>query len=708
MLGVADYFWRLLPGNPILRRVVETGGKRRRDLFIRCGYLGFLIGVVIFSLLSSTSSFGSMSLDQLAKVSAQLFRTTSYWQLGLVAFLAPVFTAGAITQEKDSQTYDILLATPLSNAQIVLGSLLSRLFFVIALLVSGIPVFSITQVFGGVAISSIVCSFAIAAATAFVTGAIAMAIAVFKVGTRRTIFSFYLFITVYVAGLWMLDAMDYFHPVYTDPISGAVVRSNTSWFTGIHPFLALRVIFNQKEHLPPDLLNLPASLQRWPLGWYFSSPHTFYISFMFFLSFVLVSPSILFLRRLAQSSNSLNSWILQKLRISKGDKTRKPRAVWSNPIAWREAKTKASAARASILRYTFMTAGVAGSIVLLVMYNTTFEPDRSIRLPDSYDQVNGTLTIFGRNDAPMRIKSEVVQYKEPGNSEKRDVGLTQLPRGTYQILGPLTYEPVTRPGAKANTLSSLTIGPLDRKVSAERTRQFLLGMIAIEFAVILLIVTNAAASTVTREKEDGSLDLLLATPITSRYYIWGKLRGLVSFVLPLTAVPIASIFIFIVNDVIHLVGGQGFDWVVFPESLFILPGTLVVVIAFAAILGMQMSLRCRRTVMAVMSSVGIVLGICVGLALCGYSAVDSHAMGQAGLVFGAFSPFTLMTLLVDPRYVATEQFGFGTADPSNISGARLLIFVFGWAATGAYTLVVWGMYKSMVKNFDMTIRKQSR
>src|SRR3954452_1914622 len=234
MLGVADYFNRLLPANPILRRVVETGGKRRRDLFIRCGYLGFLIGVVVFSLLSSGSnSFGGMSLAELAKVSAQLFRPTSYWQLGLVAFLAPIFTAGAITQEKDSQTYDILLATPLSNAQIVLGSLLSRLFFVVALLVSGIPVFSITQIFGGVAISSIGYSFGIAAATAFVTGAIAMAIAVFKVGTRRTIFSFYLFITIYIAGLWMLDSLEYFHEHY-DPATNTTFRTTTSWFTGIH------------------------------------------------------------------------------------------------------------------------------------------------------------------------------------------------------------------------------------------------------------------------------------------------------------------------------------------------------------------------------------------------------------------------------------------------------------------------------------------
>ena len=42
----------------------------------------------------------------------------------------------------------------------------SALLFVVALLVSGIPIFSITQIFGGVAIKNIVTSFLIAAATA--------------------------------------------------------------------------------------------------------------------------------------------------------------------------------------------------------------------------------------------------------------------------------------------------------------------------------------------------------------------------------------------------------------------------------------------------------------------------------------------------------------------------------------------------------------
>src|SRR6476469_888854 len=250
MLGVGEYLWRLLPANPILLRVVETGGKKKRDLFIRCGYLGLLIIVVVFALATSGGqSSGSMSLSSLTNTSKQTFRYMSYLQLLLVSLLAPIFTAGAITQEKDSQTYDILLATPLTNGQIVLGSLMSRLFFVIALLVSGIPIFSVTQIFGGVAIRSIVMSFAIAAATTFVTGSLAMAIATFKVGTRRTIFSFYLFIVIYLIGGMLLDRLPYFHRTF-DPAEGH--STDTTWLTAFHPFLALRSIFNEPNYLPAD------------------------------------------------------------------------------------------------------------------------------------------------------------------------------------------------------------------------------------------------------------------------------------------------------------------------------------------------------------------------------------------------------------------------------------------------------------------------
>jgi ABC-type transport system involved in multi-copper enzyme maturation permease subunit len=612
MLGIADYLWRLLPANPILLRVVSMGGRRWRDLLYRCAYLALLIGVVLISL----AIYGvGESLSELAKTSSMLFERMSYCQLGLVTLLAPIFTAGAITQERDSQTYDILLATPLTNGQIVLGTLMSRQFFIIALLISGIPIFSITQIFGGVTTSSIVESFGIAAATAFVTGALAMAIAVFKIGSRRTIFGFFLFIVLYLAGLYMLDQTAWFKIPLLDPATGQTTLSSTSWLTGLQPFLALHVIFNDPAYRPPEFGSLPANLRYWPVSWYLTDPAVFYSAFMFLLSFVLVLPSIVLLRRLAQNTLSLRAAVLQKLHISKGDRTRKPRPVWNNPIAWREAKTKASATRASLLRYSFIAAGLCGAVVLLVLYNT-------------------------------------------------------------------------------------------HKLSAADTRQWLLVFTLVEFSVILLIVTNAAASTVTREKEDGTLDLLLSTPITSRYYVWGKLRGLVSFVLPLCAVLVVSALLFVGHDIIALIAHHNdptFEWIVFPESVLLMPAMVIIVCAFAAILGMQMSLRCRKTVMAVMSSIGIMLLICGLMGFCGMQVLNSNNNAPFGPIVASASPFTLISMLVNPQTFTGDAF---SAD--NIATDRVVVSIFALAAVGAYTAVVWFMYRSMVKNFDMTIRRQQR
>ncbi len=136
----------------------------------------------------------------------------------------------------------------------------------------------------------------------------------------------------------------------------------------------------------------------------------------------------------------------------------------------------------------------------------------------------------------------------------------------------------------------------------------------------------------------------------------------------------------------------------------ILPVILVMVFAFAAIIGMQMSLRCKRTVMAVMSSVGIVAGACGALGLCGAGAIDQKNLEKLGLGIGAFSPFTLLSMLINPLEAAGKSFGDTSAD---MIEARLWIFMGSFLAAGAYAAVVWAMYASMVKNFDMTIRKQA-
>ena len=247
---------------------------------------------------------------------------------------------------------------------------------------------------------------------------------------------------------------------------------------------------------------------------------------------------------------------------SAGARSRKPRTVWSNPIAWREAKTKASAARASLLRYGFIAAGLVGAVVLVYRFSQVDDAGRVGRAGRLRRRPSQQLTI-GRDtyqvppfDATTatstRSRMRSPTRDNPGQTKTEPFDLGTTSAAPMEVVGDVARR------AQAQGLGPASVGrsprstlrPIRRVLEADDARKYLLGVTVIEFAIILLIVTNAAASTVTREKEDGTLDLLLSSPITSRYYIWGKLRGLVSFVLPLVAVPVASVLMFVIYDVV--------------------------------------------------------------------------------------------------------------------------------------------------------------
>src|SRR5690606_5127536 len=151
-------------------------------------------------------------------------------QIALICVLAPVFMAGAIAQEADPKTWDILLTTPLSATQIVLGNLFGRLFFILALLVSSLPLFALTQYFGGVPGSSIFLSYLIAACARVLVGTIALALSVGRLVGRRAVFAFYVAVISYLAVTWAIDA-----------ISGG---GSVTWMTAVNPFLALRALLS--------------------------------------------------------------------------------------------------------------------------------------------------------------------------------------------------------------------------------------------------------------------------------------------------------------------------------------------------------------------------------------------------------------------------------------------------------------------------------
>ena len=71
-------------------------------------------------------------------------------QYVLASLMAPSFAAGAITGEKERKTYEMLLASPLRPAAIVLGKLIASLAYLAVLIFSSLPIVMLCLPLGGV------------------------------------------------------------------------------------------------------------------------------------------------------------------------------------------------------------------------------------------------------------------------------------------------------------------------------------------------------------------------------------------------------------------------------------------------------------------------------------------------------------------------------------------------------------------------------
>jgi ABC-type transport system involved in multi-copper enzyme maturation permease subunit len=215
----------------------------------------------------------------------------------------------------------------------------------------------------------------------------------------------------------------------------------------------------------------------------------------------------------------------------------------------------------------------------------------------------------------------------------------------------------------------------------------------VEFLIVLLMAANTAATAITRERDDATMELLLVTPLTSKYIVWGKLRGLVSFAVPLMMVPAVTVMAVAFYD---LSKGSTPPCVSLIQAL-ILPALLSTYAALACMLGLQMSLKSKRSVQAVLASIGILIVAGFGLGLCALGATSATA--QVGAII---APLTFVTSI----YFVLNPEAFVSGAP--VVQFHVLMAIGTLIAVALYGAVVAGTYRSMVANFDMVIRKQSK
>ena len=623
------WLWYLLPLNPMIVRMVQGASRRTRDFLVRMGYLGVLTALMFIVLLSGGGMGDSLTMSDLAQAGQHVFRFVSFGQVILICLLAPMFMAEAIAQERSGETYNILLTTPLSNLQIVLGSLFGRLFFVLALLFSGLPLFAVLLIFGGVRIQSVFLAFATAALVALLVGSVAVTLSAMRAGGRKAVFVFIITIAAYLVAGYALDV--------------AVLRNfsigddGTTWLTPLHPILVLEASIQQANYRPPsaeDLVGYPA----WA-SFYLGRPFATFAVLSILISTILMLFSAVMLRQVGTGDSKLATWMRRWLRLAMPgqERYRKPREVWHNPIAWREASTRGNRAGGILARWGFLSLAVILTLVVLGVYHS----------------------------------------------------------GGMPPMGPGT-------------------------TSLDTFQSVLITLLLAEVVVIVLVAIYMSAGCVSREREEGTLDLMLTTPITPKYYIWGKLRGLVSFLSLLLAAPILTLSLVSVYSLIGRAAGwptanvssQVFTGdrysggaptphphqLLIEETPILLALILVPFVAFCTSLGMNWSLQRRTVLGAVIWPVAILAVLVGGLSLCGWYTVGSVEF--FGTMINAFSPATGLFMLVDP-WERIKNFavfpGVG----------RIGMLVAAAIAAGAYSGLVYAMIIKMVSNFDQTVRKLS-
>ncbi len=581
-----------------------------RHLLIRSGYLAVMIVVLLFALLGNVG--GNLSMRELASAGANMFLVVSYLQVGLICLLTPVFMAGAIAQEANPKTWDILLTTPLNNLQIVLGNLFGRLFFVLALLFSSLPLFVTTQYFGGVPGKSILASYVIAGTSALLVAAIAVTLSVTRTAGQRAVFLFYVSVVMYLALTYGADLR------FRTPIGPGASAVNTTFFTPLNPFLALNVLLNSNQYVPHIFVGQDVS---WLTRLWFSRPIAAFCGLCGFLGVFLMLFSTVRLRVIGAKTGSI-PWYRRVFGLGARDSIERPaRRVGRNPIAWRESVARGKTLAAVLGRWGFVVIGVAIAATIVALFH---------------------------------------------------IG---------------------------------TLSPEDLRLSIAT-------LVGAEIVIVGLAALNMSATAVAREREDGTLDIILTTPIQPGPYIKGKHRGLFQYLIPMMLVPVITMGIVAIYIAFDGFGRQGGVMlqnvvvtgrtttmslpVVLPASAIALPLVLAGFIAFCVMVGLHWSIRSKGTIGSVIAAVAIV-GVATGiLGLCGIAAGGFD-------LFGAFlnsvSPINLLFSAVYPEARIPSALK-ANADAAQVS---LVIGALAWAI--GYAFISYLMHTNMKRTFMMTVRR---
>jgi ABC-type transport system involved in multi-copper enzyme maturation permease subunit len=473
---------------PIFEREVLTTPRRPGHYLMRSGFVAALL-ILFYSLRQATIGFQDIVFaGDVAAFSALTFRVFALLQLTLSLFFSTLFSASLVAQEKDRRTLILLLMTDLRNYELALGKLLASLLNVGVLLAVSWPVFCFLKLLGGVTWEQILWSQAIVGSATLAAGSWGCLVAFWREKTFQTIAT-----SVLGVVLFLLVA----HAL------GAAVDNSLA---AISPYDGLFRVLNPLSVSRPGIVQVSAwtsvlAQLAVAVG----------LSVTTILKLRSWNPSKEVHQAVAESTSAEGSGVKKSAPAVR----RQHRAVWSQPVIWREMRTRAYGRRMIWIKLSYV-------VLTLIMAATSWSQSAS------------------------------------GSRDSLVLGMVSAP--SFALLG---------------------------------------------IGILSLLLSNAQAVTsITNERDGGTLQILLVTDLRPWEFMFGKIGGALWNAREMLVLPLV------------LTVAMGFSGVIpalTAENMIYVGVTYVVLTLFAVALGLHAGLSYENSRQAIAHSLGTMFFLCIGI-----------------------------------------------------------------------------------------------
>jgi ABC-type transport system involved in multi-copper enzyme maturation permease subunit len=311
---------------PVFDKELRVSSRRKRNYFLRFAYVCLLTGFIAFvwfvTLRIGGSTSATYQVSRMSIIGKYVTTTIVWFQFIAIQLIAIVMLSNAISDEIYHRTLGLLMTTPVTSLQIVIGKLSSKLLQLVLLLAISLPLLAIVRVMGGVPWDYVVSSLCITLTAAIFAGSVSL---FFSISNRqshsvivRTVLVCFLF---YIIPLIVMHLLQFAYKV----------RLSLYY---VNPFMAMRYAVTRNMLIPTSA----APIISWPL----------HCVFMLGLSALLLVVSAFCIRKvgLRQATGQAGIFLSRRERRIADKKlktgndsyavSRRIRLVKGPPIIWKE------------------------------------------------------------------------------------------------------------------------------------------------------------------------------------------------------------------------------------------------------------------------------------------------------------------------------------------------------------------------------------